>query len=242
MYLSRKRLLIASGTFVVSLVVLAISGHFALRSFFYPKPSGLPPIVDQPIEKLLGNLQSVLERRAPVVAKSLQPGLSDSQINDLEARGGFRLNNDLRALYSWRNGMQLSNNIRFIPGHWFYPLEKVVTERNLEEQQLKSGALLQRIATCVFAGHRQTWISVMPDGASDGYFYDPERADTEGAFFFHFSQGGEYVWFPSFRNFLSGVIDAYEGGAFYLGTNKTTLEEDPDRTQNIWSRLGAVRN
>ena len=55
--------------------------------------------------QLLAGLQATLETNAPLVAQSLQPGLSDAQISELETQGGFRLSGDLRALYRWHNGM-----------------------------------------------------------------------------------------------------------------------------------------
>jgi hypothetical protein len=64
------------------------------------------------------------------------------------------------------------------------PLDEVVQERSLVGQQLASGSGVQRAAFSVFAGHRKRWIQILDDGAGD----DPERADSEGAFFYHFKK------------------------------------------------------
>ena len=90
----------------------------------------------------------------------------------------------------------------------------------------------------VFAGHRRSWLRVLDDGAGDGYFYDPERTDAQGAFFFHFAEASYYVWFPSLRNFLSGVIECYHTQAVKVAADGKSLGEDSGRTEKIWSRLG----
>ena len=81
----------------------------------------------------------------------------------------------------------------------------------------------------------------LDDGAGDGYFYDPERTDAEGAFFFHFAEVGYYIWFPSLRNFLSGVIECYRTQAIKVAADGKSLEEDFDRTEKVWSRFGKGR-
>jgi len=190
--------------------------------------------VGQTTEQLLTHLQAVLETNAQMVARSLQPGLSDAQIAELEAQGGFRLSDDLRALYRWRNGMPTNITVGLLPGQRFIPLAEVVAERALMRQQ--SG-----LAFSVFAGHRKSWLHVLDDGAGDGYFYDPERTDAQGAFFFHFAEVGYYVWFPSLRNFLSGVIECYQTQAVKVAADGNGFDEDADHTEKIWSRLGKSR-
>ena len=97
------------------------------------------------------------------------------------------------------------------------------------------------VAFRVFAGHRRSWLHVLDDGAGDGYFYDPERTDVQGAFFFHFAETGHYIWFPSLRNFLSGVIESYQTHAVKVATDGKSLDEDSERSEKIWSRLGKSR-
>ena len=204
------------------------------RSFFYPKPRGLPQVVAETTEQLLARLQATLETNAPVVARALQPGLSDVQISELETQGDFRLSGDLRALYRWHNGQPTNSTVGLLPGQRFVPLAEVVAERALIGPQ-------SSVAFTVFAGHRKSWLQVLDDGAGDGYFYDPERPDAQGAFFFHFAEVGHYIWFPSLRNFLSGVIESYQTQAVKVATDGKSLDEDSDRTEKIWSRLGKSR-
>ncbi len=220
-----------------TIAVLIFVSPSMLRSFFYPKPRGLPPIVKQTTEQLLAKLHAVLETNAPIVAQSLQRGLSDAQIQELEAQGGFRLSDDLRALYRWHNGMPTNSTVGLLPGQRFLPLEQVVRERALVQQEVKSATAIQRAAFSIVSGHRTPWIHVLDDGAGDGYFYDPMRADTEGAFFYHFAEVSHYLWFPSLRNFLAGAIECYESRAVKIATDGKGLEEDSGRSQKIWRRF-----
>jgi hypothetical protein len=179
----------------------------------------------------------VLETNAPRVAAALQPGLSDDQLSTLELQGGFHLSDDLHAHYRWHNGIGVNSAGGLLPGQRFVPLDEFVRERALAGQKLDSGSRVQRAAVSVFAGHRRGWIQVLDDGAGDGYFYDPKRADAEGAFFYHFAEDSHYLWFPSVRNFLAGVVECYESRAIRKAAGES-LEEDFDRTQKIWERFG----
>lgn len=234
---ARKALLTTLAIVVIIVSGLVLAAPSIQRSFFYPKPNGLPPVVDQTTEQLLARLQAVLETNAPVVASVLQPGLPDEQIVALESRGGFRLSDDLRALYRWHNGIARTSAIGLLAGERFVPLDEIVQEKSLVGQQVASGSRFQRAAYFVFAGHRKGWIHVLDDGAGDGYFYDPNRTDVEGAFFYHFAENGHYLWFPSVRNFLAGVIECYESRALRSGADGKSLDEDIERTQKIWERF-----
>ncbi len=237
---TRQSLIIAAVLIAVGMVVLILAAPSMQRSIFYPKPGDLPPVVADSTEQLLTHLRSILETNAPASAQALQPGLSDVQISALEAEGGFRLSDDLRALYRWHNGVITNSTLGILPGHTFSPLDEIVRERKIIHQQMGSATTAQRAAFSVFAGHRKEWVHVFDDGAGDGYFFDPQRSDAEGAFFFHFAEVGYYVWFPSFRNFLAGVIECYETKVFKISADGASLDEDFEKSEKIWRRLATV--
>ena len=236
---ARKFLWATIALVALALVVipLVLSGPSMQRPIAYPQPHGLPPVVNQTTEQLLARLQAVLETSAPLVAASLQPGLSDAQISTLESQGGFQLCGDLRALYRWHDGIGTKSTVGLLAGQRLVPLEEVVRQRALVGQQVASGSGAEGAAFSAFAGHRKGWIQILDDGAGDGYFYDPKRADAEGSFFYHFAQGDSYLWFPSFRNFLAGVIECYESQSVRIAADGKHLNEDFDRTQKIWERF-----
>ena len=230
-----RKFVLAACALAAAVVVFAILADPSMqRSFFYPKPRGLPPVVAETTEQLLARLQATLETNPPVVARALQPGLSDVQISELETQGDFRLSGDLRALYRWHNGLHTNSTVGLLPGQRFVSLDEVVAERALMRRQSSAAFRL-------FAGHRKSWLHVLDDGAGDGYFYDPERTEAQGPFFFHFAEVGHYIWFPSLRNFLSGVIECYQTQAVKVATDGKSLDEDSGRTEKIWNRLGKSR-
>jgi cell wall assembly regulator SMI1 len=219
------------------LAAIIFAGPVLLRSFFYPKPRDLPPVVTETVEQLLAHLQAALETNAPAVIQALKPGLPDAEISTLEEKGRFRLSGDLRAFYRWHDGMVTNTALGLLPSQRFLPLEQCVAERVTMGQQTSAAPSTQRTAFAVFAGHRKTWVHILDDGAGDGYYYDPERTDGNGAFFYHMGEGGYYLWFPSFRNFLSGAIECYETRSVRLSADGKSLDEDGARTEKIWQRL-----
>jgi len=235
---ARKLVLVSAALCAAVIIAVMVAGPAMQRSFFYPKPRGLPPVVGDKTQHLLARLEAVLETNASVVARALQPGLSDSEIARLETEGGFHLSDDLRALYRWHNGMSTNSVVGLLPGQRFVPLDEVVCERALLRQQLASATSAPRAEFRIFAGHRKTWVQILDDRAGDGYFYDPERSDAGGAFFHHFAEGGYYMWFPSLRNFLAGAIECYETHSIKVAPGGKDLEEDTDRAEKIWSRFG----
>lgn len=215
---------LATGAVLLAIVFCVPAG---LRSFFYPKPGKLPPIVTPSTADLLVQLQAVLEKRAPEIAKSLQPGLTDAQITALETQNNLHIPNELRDLYRWHNGMNTNSPHWLLPGQSFPPLEESIHNRITPNS----------IASFIFAGHQKSWINVLDDRAGDGYFFDPERTEKDGPFFYHFAETGTYRWFPSLKNFISGLIDCYETQAIQTTTNSIDMKENSEQTEKIWNRL-----
>lgn len=240
----RPRIILLSSTVLVLalLLTLLFVGPSVQKSLFYPKPRDLPPNVSQKMGDLLSKLQATLEMNASAVSHSLQLGLTDSEISTLEARGGFHLSEDLKAFYRWHKGMPANKSMGLLPGHRFLPLEEAVQEHTLLNQRMSNTPLVQRAGVAIFAAHRKPWIHILDDGAGDGYFYDPERTDAQGAFFYHFAESSEYLWFPSLRNFLLGTIECYETKVIKVANDKVELEENPDQAEKIWARFGAGKH
>ncbi|HTI68323.1 MAG TPA: SMI1/KNR4 family protein [Candidatus Limnocylindria bacterium] len=206
---------------------------------FYPKPSGLPKSVELTTKQLLDRLQIVLDTNASVVSQALRPGLSDTRIAELEMGGGFRLTEGLKALYRWHDGMVTNSQVGLLPGYHFVPLEESVQTRELMRSQQASATLAQRVAFSLFLGFRKNWIQILDDGAGDGYFYDPERAEAGGALFYHMSEVGYYRWFPSLENYLTGIIQCYENHAIKVSPDGKAIDEDSEQTKKIWELLAA---
>jgi hypothetical protein len=195
---SKKSLIVALGVIAVIVVGLLVAIPLLARRFFYPKPPTLPQIVGTPTEQLLVQLQAVLDTNAPLVARSLQAGLSDSQISALETQGGIQLSKDLKLFYRWHNGMSSNSTCGLLPGQRFVPLDEMIQSRAYLHRDVASVTAVQAASYSVFAGYRKSWVQVLDDGAGDGYFYDSQREERGGSFFYHMSEVRYYLWFPSF--------------------------------------------
>jgi cell wall assembly regulator SMI1 len=241
-------LLIAAGGIVI-VVVLALWVRSAKNDFFYPEPppaAAMPAVVPETMDELLAKLDAVLLAKAPAVAAALRTGLTDAQIDALEQQGGFKLTDELRALYRWHNGMPATGAggtpAEFIPIHRFLPLDEAVQEHAIIRQQVQNLSLLQRAMHGTFAGHRDGWVTVFDDGAGDGYFYDPDRRDRPGHFFYSFAEDVSYEYFPSLRNFLAGVIECYESDVYYPAAGRPGLDADYAKAAAMWARYAAAAN
>ena len=68
-------------------------------------------------------------------------------------------------------------------------------------RQVTGQSIFQRIAYEVFAGHKNGWITILDDGAGDGYFYDEARRRSGGSFFYCFTEDGVYRFFRRWPTF-----------------------------------------
>ena len=240
------RTLMWAATALLVLVVVAVVGlRTAASRFFYPAAPPMPPVVERPISEILQELERQMEREAPLMLESLQPGLSDEEIAELERKGGFKLPEDMKALYRWHNGCRdweipqepgpAMITVGPIPGHRFMPLDEAIAQRDAMAEEARSGPLGGRLLLPIVAGHRDAWITVFGDMCGDGYFFDPHRSEQEGAVFYCFAEDGTYDFFPSVKNLLAWAVKCYEVGAFrwQSGPEVSDLKEDFERSWEL---------
>lgn len=226
---------------VVVVTLLTVVTLIELRtvavSFFYPPPPRMPSVVDKSMGQVLADLEDKLNQKAPAVLASLQPGLSDAEIAKLEQRGGFKLSDDMKALYKWHNGARsggtsqkpgtVSSTMGPIPGCVFIPLDEAIKQRE-QMWQPQYGNPTQRVVLYFFASHRKSWITVFDDGAGDGYFYDPKKKDSEGALFYSFAETRTYTFFPSVKNLIAWTTKCYELDVFKTHNESGAINVDED--------------
>ncbi|MEM1210034.1 MAG: SMI1/KNR4 family protein [Planctomycetota bacterium] len=208
----------------------------AIRRFFYPTVPELPSVVDDSIDELLTRLETLLREKAPRIADSLADGLTDEQITELERQHRIRLTTELRSLYRWHNGMT-DDKINLFPGQGFQPLNTALDER---DQMLDPhyDNVTQRLTSAILIGHRQHWLTVFPDWGGSGHFYDPKRRRQAGHFFYHFDEDRNYVFFPSFSNFIAYLIEAYESRCFKIRDEGETIDADFEAAMELESKYG----
>jgi len=207
----------------------------------------MPPVVSESVDEILTKLENVLKLKAPQLLESLQPGLSAQEIAELERRAGVQLPDDLKALYRWRNGSSregMKSRGRLpgvpIPNHWFMPLAEALGVRVESSNQVAQATMPQKGAFAIFAGHRKSWVTLFDDGSGDGYFFDPKRQAPQGAVFYCFSEDASYVFFPSIKNLLAGVVKCYEKEAFTLKGG--SLNDNFELSMKIWNEFGRSKD
>jgi hypothetical protein len=198
----------------------------------------MPDAVDEDIDTAIKRFESALQQYAPDALAALQPGLLDDRISEIERRYRFRLTDDLRALYRWRNGSAPEQRVELVPAHWFVPLEYAAEQRASVNNQVSNLTITQRIAFWIFASHRAKWLMVLDDICGDGYFYDPTRRRSAGNFFYHFAEDGQYRFFPTMSNFLAGAIECYESQIYRSG-RRDGAGENFERSFELWPRYAA---
>lgn len=166
----------------------------------------MPQIVEDSMESLLQSLETELEMHDPGLVRSLQPCITLEELDRAEAILGQDIHPELRALYSWHNGIE--DGKEFIPGHTFWSLEDSIRtnqEANREYQRRGVGWLMV---------HEKNWLVLFPDPAGDGYYYDPARRYDTGGIFYNFRESGYYRYFPSIKNLLKAIVECYQNGAY----------------------------
>jgi cell wall assembly regulator SMI1 len=241
-HLRRKSLILGISVIavgVVAIVLVITVGSTMWRGKMYPKAPAMPRVVDKTVAELLAEHEAFLTEKGRGVLGAMQAGLSDSEIDALETKYGVKLPADLRALYRWRNGTPQRGNVDAFPDHWFVALDEALKQRVQLRKDVKNASFVQRQAYAMFAGHRDSWVDVFSDMAGDGYFFDPQRKEVDGSFFFCFAEDGWYVFFPSVRNYLAAVVEGEKSGIFDLGKQGVGTK-DFTKAQNLWMKYGAT--
>ncbi|MGA2798750.1 MAG: SMI1/KNR4 family protein [Thermoguttaceae bacterium] len=204
----------------------------------YPHAPHMPDVVSETSDKLLAKYERMLADQAPNILAALQPGLTDKEIDELEAKFSFNLTPDLRILYRWRNGTSRTTNINAFPDHEFIPLDQALVKRDALKKHINNATPEQQMVDAAYIGHCDTWLGLIVDLSGDGYFFDPGRMEAEGSFFFCFAEDGRYVFFPSFRNFLAAIVEGCELGVFKIGARGAETV-DFEQAYTLWRKYGA---
>jgi cell wall assembly regulator SMI1 len=204
----------------------------------YPPAPPMPPVVQEGMDRLLAKYERILAEHAPKVLATLQPGLTNAQIDALEAAHRIKLTPDLRSLYRWRNGTPRAAYVDVFPDHEFVPLDQALQTREALRRHRKSESPELQELTAPYVGHRDAWLGLIVDLAGDGCFFDPERSEAEGSFFFCFAEDLRYVFFPSFRNYLAALVEGNESGVFRFGASGAETV-DFHRARTLFRKYGS---
>lgn len=183
-------------------------------------PSKMPLVVDESMDTLLQSLEIELRIYDPGMIQFLQPGITLEELERAEAILGQAIHPEMRALYRWHNG--LANDKELFFGHGFSPLENAI-QMNQEFTRY-----YQEKGLSFFMAHEKNWLILFPDGAGDGYYYDPKRSYETGGIFYNFRESDYYRYFPSIKNLVKAIIESYQGGVY---------PQDPKPNLNIEKQI-----
>ena len=114
---------------VSALVILVIyaAGKCVFRAkseFFYPTITKNVPTVNDDLEKILDEFETILKDKNPTAYDSLNQGLSARDIGQLEVKYNVKIPEEIKSLYMRHNGCgDFESGLAqgtIIPGHWLF--------------------------------------------------------------------------------------------------------------------------
>jgi hypothetical protein len=208
------------------------SGKRMIEQAVYPKADGMPAVVTPDMSTLLSKLEARMKKKAPKALAALAPGLKSEEIASLEAKYNIQLSPELKQLYMWRNGaVDADKGAEIVPLYGFPSLENALQKRETFNKEVGSQG-------GIFVGHQKSWLCVMGDDESGGYYFDPARTEAEGAFFLGYRDEVDFTFFPSVRNFIAGVVECYEKDLYKETSEGLEEEDDIDKLDEVWKKYG----
>jgi cell wall assembly regulator SMI1 len=174
--------------------------------------------------RALDELVAHLARLTRPVVGLLQPGLSAAEVAQVEATLPFRLTEELKAIYRWRNGTpvkegDLLGDLWFFPGFYFPALEHA--RRSYEERKDAKQ-------------WRKGWWPLFENGAGDFYNVPCKKKAADRAPVIGFLHGEPEapVEYLDVTTMIETLADCYAQGVFFI-TPDGRLEMDDDRHEQI---------
>ncbi len=166
-----------------------------------------------------------LGRKSPDL---LQPPVSDADLQRWSAEFPFAFTEELRAVYSWRDGTRadagdLLENLHFFPGFVLLSLEDA--RRHYMER--KDGAQWQ-----------ENWFPLFADEAGDYYVVPCEAARVESTAVIGFVHGEpeQIAEYQSVAAMMATLDAAFAAGVFFVDGDDS-LEIDDDRYKRVARRF-----
>lgn len=203
------------------------------------------------LTKALNRLFKYLEEHKPEAISLLQPGLSDSEIEELVKDLPIQLPEEIYELYKWKNGSaydawnvsgdspELEHVAYIFNENSFYPLE-VALERYLEE-------IKNYEKYCGnFERHQRIEIFFRPQGEVGGYvFFDDTQEASQVIFTYHkdgfYYQAGQEVCdrYTSLTSMMVTIAECYETGAYSITKHEdctVTVVNYYQKAHQIWCK------
>lgn len=172
------------------------------------------------MEEIWARIEAWLRANAPQVLDTLQPGISDTQIQVLESFLGISLPDDFKESYQIYNG-QSGDDYGLLEGREFLSLERLQQEWQIWKDLLDAGDF-EGITSEPVAGIRDDWwnahwLPLTYDGSGNHDCLDlnPAEGGTHGQVITMWHDAAEReILASSFRQWLEQYADGLESGQF----------------------------
>jgi hypothetical protein len=200
-----KYVLVLLGALVIGAITYVLIGHSRQLSGRLLPPK-MPAVVDANMDAILASLERELKQQRPDFDTVARPGITPQELQQATAAFSTTVHPDMQRLYQWHNG--LTDDAELFPGHTFWSLEEALqTNKELTADYAQSGF-------SELMAEEATWLTLFPDGAGDGYYYDPKYDYASGGVFYNFREIGYYMRFPSIKNLLMAIVECYQAGVY----------------------------
>jgi len=157
------------------------------------------------ITQLLNEIEKCLQKLHHSCVDHLNPGISSQQIQELFEKIPLQPTQDLRALYTWRNGSEDSEGITlgelaFFPGFYLMSLEESI--QTYLELRARNG-------------WDKSWFPIFASGGGDFYAMNlaPEAQGQILGFYVFEEEGQVEYW--SLKSMLATLKACYEQGIIF---------------------------
>lgn len=205
------------------------SDYLKYRQEHYRKLYTFGRVKVSPLTESLEKIEKWWETYLQPTFRSLQPGLSREQVQQVLKNLPLTIPEELYTLYSWHNGQQGTGpGVEFIPAYSFLSLQDAVeTYREMRKVSKKTGKEGNKIWPPYYfpiLSFQDSFYVVLCGGEKPGSVLDLLLEDPE--------PGAAY---PSISAFMQEIAENYDAGAYYVG-NEGLLETDVDKIETVFKK------
>ncbi len=186
----------------------------------------------------LKNLEQWLKLNYWVAFDSLQKGLTDAEIDALLGDWPYKLSDDVRALYRWRNGFE-DDLIQLLPGLSFLPLETALElagglwDASAEQVKKNGDDFFPRVLLPIFSDAKNDAVLLV-----QGFEGAAPQSPAQVVFLL---QGRRFYGFERFEDLFKAALELFKLGAYKVDQDHDTVSvTDEDKSRAVWRRYPLI--
>ena len=186
----------------------------------------------------LKNLEGWLKLNYWVAFDSLQPGLTDTEIDALLKDWPFKLSSDVRALYRWRNGFE-DDLIQLLPNLSFLTLESALElasglwEASAEQEKKNGVDFFPRVLLPIFTDAKNDGVLLV-----QGFEAETPHSPAQVVLLL---QGKRLYGFEKLEDLFKAALELFKTGVYTLDQDHDTVNlADEDKARAVWRRFPLI--